>query len=85
VRASPARKEKHSYVTSLQKNKRKEKNYEGSPQYFAEKRGCDELMNRAEYALRDSPQALRHALNVYRTACLELYKCIERHYRRIAK
>jgi hypothetical protein len=56
---------------------------DSTKQECAEKRGCDELMNRAEYVL--SPRALRHARKIYRTACLELYKCIERHYRGLFK
>jgi hypothetical protein len=51
----------------------------------AEKRGCDELMNCAEYVLQERPRALRHAREVYRTACLKLYAAIERHYRGVFK
>jgi hypothetical protein len=48
----------------------------------AEKRGADELMNRAEFALRNNPRALRHARKVYLAATRALYGCLERHFRR---
>jgi hypothetical protein len=47
----------------------------------AEKRGCDELMTRAEYTLRNRPRALKHARQLYREACLDLYACLARHFR----
>ena len=44
-------------------------------------RGCDELMTRCEYALENQPEALHSARKIYRTACLELYAALKRHYR----
>lgn len=42
------------------------------------KRGADELMNRAEYALRERPRALEAARRAYRDLCMRLYRAIER-------
>ena len=42
------------------------------------KRGADELMNRAEYVLRDNPKALERARRAYRELCCLLFRAIER-------
>jgi hypothetical protein len=55
---------------------------ESTPENQSEN-AANELMNLAEYVMRDSPRSLRHARKVYTTACLELQKSIKRYFRRI--
>jgi hypothetical protein len=45
------------------------------------KRGADELMNRAEYALRQKPRTLARLRRRYIEFCLHVYRAIERHTR----
>jgi hypothetical protein len=42
------------------------------------KRGADELMNRAEYALRGKPRALARVKRAYLDFCFLAYRAIER-------
>ena len=42
------------------------------------KRGADELMNLAEYALRDRPSALKRVRRAYKGFCLTAYRAIKR-------
>jgi hypothetical protein len=39
--------------------------------------GCDEVMNLAEYTLRDRPFALRRARELYISTCVRLYRASE--------
>jgi len=41
------------------------------------KRGCDDLMALAEYALQDRPWALSNAREAYTLLCARLYRAIE--------
>jgi|HubBroStandDraft_6_1064221.scaffolds.fasta_scaffold944222_2 hypothetical protein len=41
------------------------------------KRGCDDLMAIAEYALQDRPWALSNAREAYTVLCARLYRAIE--------
>lgn len=42
------------------------------------KRGCDELVSRLEWELRERPCALRNVRAEYRRICLKFYRQLER-------
>ena len=42
------------------------------------KRGADELMNLAEHVLEKNPRAIKQVRKIYESACLYIYRAIER-------
>lgn len=46
------------------------------------KRGADELVDRAEWVLRDRPRALKNLRSRYRAFCVSIYAVLERAMRR---
>lgn len=47
------------------------------------KRGANELMNLAEYVLRDNKRALSRVRRTYQDFCLALYRIITRRWGRV--